>query len=767
MDIGMNTEFKVELTPKDDKAVYSESLPMPIHLKEDLIVELALMHKYGIITLLPFSKYASPIFAQRKPNGKLRLLVDLRKINTPISDDYTNNLHPVSTLSDAAQHLAGKSLFCKLDCSQAYHCLQMADQRSVEMLAFNFASRSFAYRRLAQGLTRSVSAFSSFMREYLDPVVKADQFAQYVDDIGIAANNATDLTRNIRAVFKCIRNAGLKLTIKKCHFGVRQVEFLGRTISSEGVLPQSHKIQNFLNKLRFPKSKKALRRFLGFVNYYRKYIPRMAEKLNPFYKLLKAEISINVTSELKETFDSVNKALSDACQLALKQPIPGKQLVLMTDESFRSLGYALMIEDNPDQKIQSKRKTYAPVAFGSKVFSPAQLKMSIFSKEFLAIYMAFLEFAHIMWETSKPTIVLTDNKSVTRFFQTKAIPPSLWNACDYVLQFNFKIADIAGSIDTAADFLSRLELKFTEKIHLKIQKDVQTTPIEVSTSSSDVADEEQVFFTQTDGQDETEKQILQRKEQSQKKAAEWGVNQEPSSMKPSIKEITKIDWNTTSYSINGIKASARIRVEQDADLVLKNLKLKILGQPHDDVLLATDRRFKHYKANEDRIILKDGLLFRKYYEETGSVNYFQILIPKQLVNEVLRNLHGEFGKHPGITKTIIAYREKYYYPNMARIIREWVMSCEQCLRESRITPWFTRHPLQNPNECITAPEDAMQIDLVPGLPPSCGYENIVTAMDVFSRFLFAYPTSIQDNKTVANVLINIMTKHAYLPTTLI
>ena len=476
---------------------------MPIHLKEDLIVELALMHKYGIITVSAFSNYASPIFALRKPNRKLPLPVELRKINTLIADDYTNNNHPVSTLSDAAQHLAGKSLFCKRDCSQTYHCLQMADQRSVEMLAFNFASRTFAYKRLALVLSRSVSASSSFMREYLDPVVKADQCAQYVDDIGIAANNATDLTRNIRAVFKCTRQAGLKLTIEKCHFGVRQVEFLGRTISSEGVLPQSHKIQTFLNELRFPKSKKALQRYLGVVNYYRNYIPRMAEKLNPFFKLLKAEVPINITSELKETFGSVNEALSDACQLALEQPIPGKQLVLMTDASSRSAGYALMIEDNPDQKIQSKRKTYAPVAFGSKGFSPAQLKMSIYSKEFLAIYMAFLEFAHILWETSKPTIVLKHNKSVIRFFQTKAIPTSLWNACDYVLQFNFKIAHIAGSVNTAADFFSRLELKVTEKIHLKIREDVQTTPIEVSTSFSDVADAKQLFFTQTDSQDET------------------------------------------------------------------------------------------------------------------------------------------------------------------------------------------------------------------------------------------------------------------------
>ena len=348
------------------------------------------------------------------------------------------------------------------------------------------------------------------MREYLDPIVKADHCAQCMDDIGIAANNATDLTRNIRAIFKCIRNAGLELTIEKCYFGVRQVEFLGRTISSEGVLPQSHKVQNLLNKMRFPKSKKAFQRYLGFVNYYRNYFPRMAETLNPIYKLLKAEVPINITSELKETFDSVNKALRDACHLALKQPILGKQLVLMTDASFRSAGYARKIEDNRTKKSNQKGKRTHQSRLDQKFFPPpAQLKMSIYSKEILTVYMAFLEFAHILWETSKPTIVLTDNKSVTRLFQTKAIPTSLWNACDYVLQFNFKIAQIACSVNTAADFLSRSELKVTEMIRLKIREDVQTTPIEVTTSSSDVADEEHFFFTQTDSQDETEEQILQ------------------------------------------------------------------------------------------------------------------------------------------------------------------------------------------------------------------------------------------------------------------
>ena len=72
-DIGMNDKFNVKLTPKDDYPTYSQSLLTPNSFKEDILVELALLHRYGILTTLPFSKYATPVFAQKKPNGKLRL----------------------------------------------------------------------------------------------------------------------------------------------------------------------------------------------------------------------------------------------------------------------------------------------------------------------------------------------------------------------------------------------------------------------------------------------------------------------------------------------------------------------------------------------------------------------------------------------------------------------------------------------------------------------------------------------------------------------
>ena len=221
-DIGIKTEFKVQITPLDYRLANSQRLPAPLNLKDNILVEPALPHKYGIITTLPFSKYASPMFAKRKPNRKSRLLVDLRKINTLIADDYINNNHPVSTLTDAAQHMAGKNLFCKLNCFQAYRCLQMADQQSIELLAFNFVSGTFAYRRLAPGLSCSLSAFLSVIREYLDPVIKADQYAQYVDDIGIAANAPQPLIKNLQAVFQGLRKAGLKLSMPNANLGYKK-----------------------------------------------------------------------------------------------------------------------------------------------------------------------------------------------------------------------------------------------------------------------------------------------------------------------------------------------------------------------------------------------------------------------------------------------------------------------------------------------------------------------------------------------------------------
>ena len=462
----------------------------------------------------------------------------------------------------------------------------MADQQSMELLAFNFASRTFAYRRLAQGLSRSLSAFSSFIPEYLDPVIKADQCAQYVDDIGIAASTPEQLIKNLRAVFQCLRKAGLKLSMTKCHFGVQEVDFLGRTITTNAVAPQKQKIAKFLEKIKIPRSKKALQRYIGFLNYHRNYIPRLAERLTPFFQLLKttdAKTKVPITPDIMKEFREINEALDPCCHLALRKPLPGKQLVLMTDASFQAAGYAVLIEDDPNQKYTSTRKTYAPIAYGSKTYSPSQIKMCIYAKEFLAIYMAFKEFGHTFWGATKPVIIMTDRKSVTRFFQTKMIPPPLWNACNFVLQFNFTIAHIPAKINTAADFLSGLEMDPNEKIILKIREDIPTKPIEVNIECKGIAQEETVFFNPTDQLETTEKELWKRKEEARNT-----IPNDPSVITVACYYANDLHKDTTIVNRAQLTKPSRKLIEQDSDPTLLNFKREMLGLPFDEQILLSD-----------------------------------------------------------------------------------------------------------------------------------------------------------------------------------
>ena len=122
------------------------------------------------------------------------------------------------------------------------------------------------------------------------------------------------------------------------------------------------------------------------------------------------------------------------------------------------------------------------------------------------------------------------------------------------------------------------------------------TSLEVTTSSSDVADEENFFFTHADNEIESKEQTYQRKQQSRQDAKEGAANEESSSMSTFVEKIKKIDGNTMSYSIDGVKAIAQLRVEQDINLTLNNLKVRTLSQLFDEVLMTTDWRYKHYKA---------------------------------------------------------------------------------------------------------------------------------------------------------------------------
>ena len=161
-------------------------------------------------------------------------------------------------------------------------------------------------------------------------------------------------------------------------------------------------------------------------------MPRLSERLAPFYKMLKSDEKVLVSNELVQQFEEINKALDKFCDLAQQQLLPNKQVALMTDVSFGAVGYAVLTEDDPYQKFTSLRKSNAPVSYGSKTFTPAQIKMSIYAEGVLAIYFTFKEFEDFFWGAPNPVIILTNNKAVTQFLQTKIVPSAPWNVCDYV-----------------------------------------------------------------------------------------------------------------------------------------------------------------------------------------------------------------------------------------------------------------------------------------------------------------------------------------------
>ena len=185
--------------------------------------------------------------------------------------------------------------------------------------------------------------------------------------------------------------------------------------------------------------------------------------------------------------------------------------------------------------------------------------------------MAFKEFGHIFWGATKPVIIVTDSKSFTRFFQTKMIPQPLWKACDFVLQFNVTIALIPGKMNTAADFLSRLEMDPNEKINLKIREDIPTKAIEVNIESTGIAQEEQVSFNPADPLETTETELWKRKEEARN-----AIPSDPPVITVSCYYANDLHKDTTILNKAQLRKPSRILIEQDSDPTLLNFKREML-----------------------------------------------------------------------------------------------------------------------------------------------------------------------------------------------
>ena len=224
---------------------------------------------------------------------------------------------------------------------------------------------------------------------------------------------------------------------------------------------------------------------------------------------------------------------------------------------------------------------------------------------------------------------------------------------------------------------------------------------------------------------------------------------------------------TINYREGHFKDNAKIRLEQNHDEVLRNFRAKIEGEPYEETEFTQDYRYKHYLQNIMRIEMKQDVLTRRYYNDTGIISHYQILLPKQLLDEFVHALHGHNANHRGIPKMIQEARQEHCYPCIAKYIRNRVTKCQMCIQNKRINNDLLKLQLLNCPDWDLGPEDILQTDILPNLPPSGGYDNIINAIDMFSRYLFAYPVTRITAPAVAKIIMDILCKHIYLPTIII
>ena len=208
-------------------------------------------------------------------------------------------------------------------------------------------------------------------------------------------------------------------------------------------------------------------------------------------------------------------------------------------------------------------------------------------------------------------------------------------------------------------------------------------------------------------------------------------------------------------------------IKQDADAVLPNFKRQMLGLSFDEQIIATNPRCIHYCRNIKRIKNKDDILYRQYYNGFVDVSHLQVLPAVQLKDSLLKSLHGQAGKHHVISKKKQENRQKNIVPSFANHVRKWVEKCQTRSKDkwtdiSQTTTEFISMPIQDLGQ-----EKVMQIGLLPELPPRGGYENIITAIDVFPRYALALPISNPTVVKTAKVIIDILIRHANLPTLII
>jgi hypothetical protein len=314
------------------------------------------------------SPVSSPVIFVKKPGGGLRFCVDYRKLN----EITIKNRYPIPLIQETLNRLSNAKYYTKLDIIAAFNRIRIARGQE-HLTAFRTREGLFEYLVMPFGMANAPSTFQHHVNDVLRPFL--DTFCTaYIDDILIYSNNLEDHRKHVRMVLEALKRAGLYLDIDKCEFHQTEVKYLGLMLTTDGVKMDPEKVSAILN-WEPPTTVKDVRAFIGFANFYRRFIDEFSDLATPLIHLTRKNMKFKWSSACQDAFDRLKTAFTTAP--VLRHFDPRLPCVVEADSSDYCTGGVLLQEDADG--------TLKPVAYFSKKLATAECNYEICDKELLVI----------------------------------------------------------------------------------------------------------------------------------------------------------------------------------------------------------------------------------------------------------------------------------------------------------------------------------------------------------------------------------------------
>ena len=386
------------------------------------------------------SPYSSPVIFARKPSGGLRLCVDYRGLNAIT----VKNRYPLPLIQETLQAVSKAKYFTKLDVVAAFNKLRMTEGQE-KLTAFRTSFGLYEYLVMPFGLCNAPSSFQRYINDVLHEYL-LDFVSAYIDDILIFSETRQEHEKHVRKVLQKLREAGLQIDIEKCAFFQRSIKYLGLIISTDGIQMDPEKLAAIAD-WPAPRSVRDVQAFLGFANFYRRFIHRFAAIAAPLTNLTKKDVPFAWSPPCQSAF-------TDLKQRFLSGPVLqrfdfDRRCRVETDASdFVCGGVLLQPDPNADER-------WLPVAFFSSKMTPAECNYEIYDKELLAIIRALETWRPELEGTETPVDIVSDHRNLEYFMSSKRLSRRQARWAEFLSRFNFKIVYRPGVDNGCADALTR------------------------------------------------------------------------------------------------------------------------------------------------------------------------------------------------------------------------------------------------------------------------------------------------------------------------